>query len=109
MNFPALFSPLTKRAAAIWSNQNTPVAWVDKSGRPQTYKYGWETLYFEGPTYSSGFSDYREVHEDPNIMLVNYAPGKHIDKLEQVQDGLQAVYFQKRAIFIWEFRLMRMA
>ena len=96
MNFPALFSPLTKRAAAIWSNQNTPVAWVDKSGEPQTYKYGRETLYFEGPTYSSGFSDYREVHEDPNIMLVNYVPGKHIDKLEQVEDGLEAVYFQKR-------------
>ncbi len=96
MNFPVMFSPCTKRAAAIWSNQNTPVAWVDKSGKPQTYKYGWETLYFEGPQYSSGFSDYREVYEDPNIMLVNYDPGKHVDKLQKVEAGEMAAYFQKR-------------
>ena len=90
-----MFSPLTKRAAAIWSNQNTPVAWVDKSGKPQIYKYGWETLYFEGPQFSSGFSDYCEVYEDPNIMLVNYDPGMHVDKLQKVEAGEMAAYFQK--------------
>ena len=95
MNFPVMFSPCTKRAAAIWSNQNTPVAWVDKSGKPQIYKYGWETLYFEGPQFSSGFSDYCEVYEDPNIMLVNYDPGMHVDKLQKVEAGEMAAYFQK--------------
>jgi hypothetical protein len=96
MNFPALFSPCTKRATAIWSNQNTPVAWVGKSGEPQTYTYGWEELYFEGPICSSGFSNYREEYQDPNIMLVNYNTGKHVSKLERVLDGEMAAYFQKR-------------
>jgi len=96
MKFPVMFSQSTKQAAAIWSNQNTPVAWVDKSGRPRTYKYGWETLYFEGRQYSSGFTNYRDRYEDSNVMQVNYDPGKHVDKLQKVQAGEMAAYFQKR-------------
>ena len=98
--------PDTTEALAIWSNQNMPIAWATKDKKSKVYNYGAEELIPEGPSVGyGGFCDSpwcrQEVEDgDPNIVEVDYKPGKHAKKLAMLEGTEDmGAYFQKRGRF----------